>query len=40
MKTVTPNLFAAWNTLFGLDIEEMDLFQELLELGRFASKNA
>lgn len=38
VKTVTPNSFAAWNTLFGLDISEMDLFQQLLESGRLVGK--
>jgi len=39
LKTVTPNFFAAWNTLFGLDIGEMDLFQQLLESGRLVGKS-
>lgn len=38
IKTVAPKFFTAWNMLFGIDISEMDLFQELLGSGRLAWK--
>lgn len=38
MKTVDPNLFMACSTLFGLEVTESDLFQQLLKSGHFARK--